>query len=82
MNKQVGKSSGSYYWDCRFRGLHGIGTLTRIVAHLIGIKGEGIDKCVKVTLEAYQVAIAVAQENELTRKKQQRIKEVEAMEQH
>ena len=81
LNRQAGKSSGSYYWDCRFCGLHGTGTLTRLVAHLAGIKGEGIDKCVQVTLEAYQEAIALAQESELTRKKQKRIKEVEAMEQ-
>ena len=80
LNKQAGKSSGNYYWDCKLCGFHGSGTLTRLVAHLAGIKGEGIDKCVQVTLEAYQDAIAVAQESELTRKKLKRIKEVEAME--
>ena len=80
LNKQAGKSSGNYYWDCKLCGFHGSGTLTRLVAHLAGIKGEGIDKCVQVTLEAYQDAIAVAQESDLTRKKLKRIKEVEAME--
>ena len=60
LNKQVGKSSGSYCWDCTFCGLHGSRTLTHLVGHLVGIKGEGIDKCVQVTLEAHQEAILVA----------------------
>ena len=81
VNRQAGKSFGNYYWDCRLCGFHGSGTLTRLVAHLAGIKGEGIDKRVQVSLEAYQEAMAVAQESELTRKKLKRIKEVEAMEQ-
>ena len=79
-NKQVGKSSGNYYWDCKLCGFHGSRTLTRLLAQLAGIKGEGIDDCVQVTLEAYQDAIVVAQQIELTRKKLKRIKEVEAME--
>ena len=81
LNKQAGKSSGNYYWDCKWCGFHGSGTLTRLVSHLAGIKGEGIDKCVQVTLEVYEEAMAVAQESELTRKKLKHIKEVEAMEQ-
>ena len=64
----------NYYWDCRLCGFHGSGTLTHLVAHHDGIKGEGIDKCV-------QEAMTVAQESELTCKKIKRIKEVEAMEQ-
>ena len=74
VNRQARKSSGNYYWYCRLCGFHGSGTLTRLVAHHDGIKGEGIDKCV-------QEAMTVAQESELTCKKIKRIKEVEAMEQ-
>ena len=81
LNKQPWKSSRNYYWDWRLCGFHGSRTLTRLAAHLARIKVEGIDKCEQVTLEAYQDAIAIAQECELTHKKLKRIKDLEAMEQ-
>ena len=49
LNKQIGNSFSSYYWDCIFCGVHGPGTLTRLITNLARVKGEGIEKWVQVT---------------------------------
>ena len=44
LNKQATKSSGDYNWDWNLCVFHGSRTLTCLVAHLAGIKGEGIEE--------------------------------------